>query len=155
MLSTVLQPNSWSCTLAAFSMVSGTPFETLQDWVGHDGSELVFPDLGDSRGRRSFTAQECMMALFKHKRLTFLTIELDLDCILSPDHIFTVHCPLETLQEFLTDNDAVLSGQIHGKQHSLAWCRETKMLLDPSGFIYPLDKLVVSHAHILPSQLRE
>lgn len=154
MLTSVLQPTKWSCTLAAFAMVSKTPIDVLEEWIGHDGSELIFPELGD-RGRRAFTAQECMMALFKHRRLAFLTIEMDLDCILSPDHIFAIHCPIETLQEYLTDNDAVLSGQLHGKQHSLAWCSESKILLDPSGFRYPLDKLIVSYAHILCSKVRE
>lgn len=154
MLGLVLQPNKWSCTLAAFAMVSRTPIDTLEEWIGHDGSELIFPELGD-RGRRSFTAQECMMALFQYRRQTFLTIELELDCVLDEEHIYTIHCPNETLQEFLVGNNAVLSGQIHGKQHSLAWCSESRILLDPSGFRYPLDKLVVSHAHILPSKVRE
>lgn len=129
-------------------MVSNTPQENLQDWIGHDGSEMLFPELED-RGRRSFTAQECMIALYKYKAYKFLTIEMEQPCFLTEDKYYVNQFELPNLVDLLQNTDAVLSGLIHGRQHSLAWCSESKKLFDPSGFQYPLDKLVVAYAHLL------
>jgi len=129
-------------------MVSNTPQEQLLEWIGHDGSEMLFPELED-RGRRSFTSQECMMALYKYKAFKFLTIEMEQACFVDEERYYVNECEYQNLVDLLKNADAVLSGMIHGRHHSLAWCSESQKLFDPSGFQYPLDKLVVSYAHIL------
>ena len=52
------QPNHWSCEVTAFAMALHTPVAELIEGIGHDGSEIIWPDLPDPMCRRGFHSQE-------------------------------------------------------------------------------------------------
>jgi len=53
-----IQPNRWSCLLTSFTIALGTKQKFLFDWIGHDGSEIIWPNEEEPRNRRSFHIQE-------------------------------------------------------------------------------------------------
>lgn len=54
----IQSPNAWSCQLAAWAMALGVSLDVVVDGVGHDGSEIVWPDLPEPHCRRGFHPQE-------------------------------------------------------------------------------------------------
>lgn len=104
------------------------------------------PDLG-FRGYRAFTAQECIIALYLKHRIVFASVVTRLTCWLDDEHSYDLEIPSDTLKELLDSSDAVLSGTINAKSHSLAWCSTSRRLLDPAGFVYPLSKMTIEEVH--------
>ena len=54
------QPNRWSCLATSFAMALGITVEEFIELVGHDGSEILFPDLKEPWCRRGFHVQEAI-----------------------------------------------------------------------------------------------
>lgn len=54
------KPNRWSCIATAFAMALDIPVAEVFRIVGHDGSEVVFPELPEPIGRRGLHLQECL-----------------------------------------------------------------------------------------------
>ncbi len=52
------QPSNWSCFITAFAMCIDTPVADLIAEVGHDGSEIIWPELREPLNRRAWTLQE-------------------------------------------------------------------------------------------------
>lgn len=112
--------------------------------IGHDGSEIIWPDLNDPDCRRAFHIQECVRVAMDHM---FTPIEIDAD----PHSI--VDCEGATpyrvdMGDWLLDNlslvSGVLLGRIEGRYHAVAWNSVEKMIYDPVGRKYPLDQFQVS-----------
>ena len=61
-----LKPNQWSCSVTAFAMALRFPVQQLIEELGHDGSEIIFPDLPEPMCRRGFHAQELILAAWRH-----------------------------------------------------------------------------------------
>lgn len=153
MLELQRQPNPWSCTPTAFAIAANIPVATLIEWIGHDGSDMMYPELGDTLGRRAFSAQECIIPLLLNLGKAFVSIEVEQECFLDEDKSYVISCDDATLAELLDYSNAVLSGRIHGKVHSVAWCRESRQLYDPAGFLYPLHKMKISYLYLAPRGL--
>lgn len=51
-------PNAWSCLPTAFAMAMDVPLQSVLDFVGHDGSEIVRAGLPDPVCRKGFHPQE-------------------------------------------------------------------------------------------------
>lgn len=56
------QPNKWSCLPTAFAMAMDVSLESLLERIGHNGSEICWPNLPDPLCRRSFHEQELFYA---------------------------------------------------------------------------------------------
>lgn len=56
------KPNPWGCSITSFAMALDVSVETLQSYIGHDGSEIVFPELPEPMCRRGFHQQELIFA---------------------------------------------------------------------------------------------
>jgi len=54
----IKQPNSWSCLLTAFAMATESTPEDLIAMIGHDGSEIIWPDLPEGYQHRAFHPEE-------------------------------------------------------------------------------------------------
>src|SRR5260221_108718 len=52
------QPNRWSCLPTAFAMVLDISVKEVITEIGHDGSEIVYPNLEEPKCRRAFHIQE-------------------------------------------------------------------------------------------------
>ncbi len=53
-----LKPNQWSCSITALAMTLRVPVADLVSQLGHDGSEIIFPNLDEPMCRRGFHSQE-------------------------------------------------------------------------------------------------
>lgn len=150
-----VQPNNWSCLPTAFSTVTGIPLSNLLDEIGHDGSEIVFPNSPDPLSRKAFHPQECLIAIYKiylknpelQKRY-FSLISNELVCH-NPDSddLYIKEYPQELFNLFLQNHNGVIIGEIHGKMHAAAWDRVRQAALDPNGFIYPISKYTIHHLY--------
>jgi hypothetical protein len=56
------QPTPWSCLPTAFAMTSGVSMKEILEVIGHDGSEICWPDLEEPFCRRGFCVQEIVVA---------------------------------------------------------------------------------------------
>lgn len=56
------QPNSYSCLLTAFASVAGIKVQKFIELVGHDGKELVWPQLLSPQCFRNWHYQELIKA---------------------------------------------------------------------------------------------
>lgn len=61
----LLKTNCWSCALVSFAMAYDMEVEDLIKLVGHDGSEIIFPDLEEPLCRRGHHIQELVLAGFE------------------------------------------------------------------------------------------
>lgn len=140
----VESPNSWSCMPAAFATATGIPLDTLLESIGHDGSEIIFPDLEDPLCRRTFNTQEIAFALFQFEWLV-TTYDVNWISIVDDDHAFEV-TPVNAstlLEPIMRDSIGVVAGIVKttGNRHAAAW--DGRLLYDPSGFIYVLDRFKI------------
>lgn len=58
MLTIQTQPNRWSCLPTAFAMGIGIPVKQIFDYLGHDGSEIIWPEFPEPKKRKAFHIQE-------------------------------------------------------------------------------------------------
>ena len=52
------QPNHWTCLPTSFAIVLGCEVSEIFDYLKHDGSDVLWPDLPEPMCRRSFHIQE-------------------------------------------------------------------------------------------------
>lgn len=57
-------PNRWSCLASSFAMALDVPIDSLIKMVGHDGSEIVWPELPEPTRRRGHHVQEMIYAAY-------------------------------------------------------------------------------------------
>lgn len=70
-----LKPHKWMCLATSFAMALGIPVRRFCEIAGHDGSDVVFPDLPDPLCRRGFHIME---AIFVARRLSFAVTPVEL-----------------------------------------------------------------------------
>lgn len=139
----VEQPNIWSCVPAAFATATNIPFETLLEKIGHDGSEIIFPDLEEPLRRRAFHIQELVRALFDLGWIVS-TYEFEFQAFIDEQHIHNIIYSDKENEAFIKklfhDSFGVIGAIVKstGKYHAVAW--DGKQCYDPIGFIYPLSK---------------
>lgn len=64
--------NGWNCVARAFSAASGVNYSDLIDAIGHDGSEIIWPNHPEPDNRRGFHVFECTKALYERFETNFL-----------------------------------------------------------------------------------
>ena len=97
-----LKPNQWSCAITSLAMVLRVPVQELIDRLGHDGSQIVFPDLEEPMCRRGFHSQELM------------DLALQWGFIVSPVELFPTIKP--------TYGDGLVTVHFGGNE-ATNWCR--------------------------------
>ena len=60
------KPERWMCLPASFAMVLGLPLSVIFDEIGHDGSQIVKPELPEPMCRRGFHPQELIHLCLNH-----------------------------------------------------------------------------------------
>lgn len=126
-------PNKWSCTAAAFAMVLNMPFTAITSLVGHDGSEVLYPELPEPLCRRGFHIQELTRICFQNG---FAVIPIQKEPAGSPDgqRIHKIE-NLEFFNKCLRHYTGVMIGQ--GRQHQHAVAYSEGLIFDPSYKITP------------------
>lgn len=102
----------WQCAVTAFAMALGIPAADLMKRLGHDGGEVIFPDLPEPANRRS------------HNIYELIQVAVDLGYAVTP-------IPLRAAIE--PANDPARKTLIGTDEEN--WCRFTRQLLTSRGVI--------------------
>lgn len=135
-------PNRWSCLPTAFAMVLGKSLIELVHEIGHDGSEVIWPDSPDPYCRRGFHVQELINVLY-HYGLTATPFEA-CPCSISKGSVSPYSVPLDPkrLEYIMTETHGVITGTtLDGQPHAVAW--NGSKIFDPNGTKYGLEKFIL------------
>ena len=135
------QPNSWSCLVTAFAMAMDIPVEQLINELGHNGSEILWPNYPEPLRRRAFSFDE-MMYLAYESGYTVMLFNKEWNS--RPRYEaqpLLKEPPQEYWNDVLSNNIGVLSGRINGQRHAVAY--EKGNCYDPNGTIYPIEKFSI------------
>lgn len=132
------QPNGWSCLPTSFAMVLGVPISRVISIIGHDGSEIVYPDLDDPRCRKGFHFQECIEAAYVLGS-NFGFFEATPLLVLDDTHYQELNC-VPTLEMLLQRHVGVLGVTTKkGYGHAVAW--DGQDVYDPTlGARFPISR---------------
>jgi hypothetical protein len=120
----VLSSNRWSCIPCAFASVLDVSLRDILDFVGHDGSEIIWPNLPEPKRRRGFHIQE--MIDFAWMQSCAVT-HFEILSSLRPDSasaMFSITSPLaleEKLHRILIERSVVGGTLTNGMRHAVAW----------------------------------
>ncbi len=121
------QPNRWSCMPTAFAMVLGVKVEQFIKWIGHDGSEIMWPGMPEPYCRRGFHPQEFQKPCNK---LDYVVIEIEASPKLQDPQnptnfhqVFTSEQEKTRLDLAMRHQEGVVTGYYAAsrKRHALAW----------------------------------
>jgi hypothetical protein len=135
------KPNQWSCSIAAFAMACDVPIHDFMSMVGHDGSEVVFPELPEPMCRRGFHVQELIqVALAFNKTVTPFELIPAIQSTPYPGctpRIITIESDSRRVMFNLLVNTfrGVLTGRGIRCHHAVAF--DNGQVFDPDGAIYP------------------
>ncbi len=132
----------WQCAVTAFAMALGVPVMDLMERLGHDGGEIIFPDLPEPANRRS------------HNIYELIQVATDLGYAVTPVPLRPAIVPAGNLQrQVLIDADeenwgrftrhlltssGVIECQGPRCYHLLAYDRG--YIFDPDGFEFPYSR---------------
>jgi hypothetical protein len=120
-----IQPNTFSCLITSFAIVLGTPVKKLIDEIGHDGSEIWWPNADEPMNKRGFHLQEIVDCCYK-RGYTVTTIE-PRPVLHSPELnqskeivlLIDIH---KRLSNYMSGNIGVLTGlNSCNNRHAIAW----------------------------------
>ena len=135
------QPNHWSCLATAFAIVLDVDVEKIFNFIGHDGSEVIWPHLEEPMKRRAFHPRELINYCFVSG---FAAIHFDLEAASAAGYNneeITIYelPPMDEryLDSLMINNHGVLIGRtIANRPHAVAWTQDT--IYDPNGRTYAL-----------------
>jgi hypothetical protein len=127
------QSNRWSCLPTAFAMAAGLSFETLIERIGHDGSEIIWPDLPEPQRRRAFHIQECINAV----ALDWGVTPFELIGRISPNGVLISEINFQYPKLDTWTGVALGLGMVSGNRHAVAFCNGE--IFDPNGLRYDFE----------------
>lgn len=113
----------------------------MLDMIGHDGSEVVWPDLSDPHCRRGHHTQECLAAslMFGYAFTPMLPTLVSAPSLHVEPYFTETILGVPTNERFdatVNHFTGVLCGQTNsGAGHAVAF--DAGRIYDPDGFIYP------------------
>jgi hypothetical protein len=125
-------PNGWSCLPTAFAIVLDTPVSKIIAEIGHDGSEIAWPQFPDPLCRRGFHIQELILvAFYKGKSVTpYEAIPLLVSRGGEPIDVPFRMPPKSRLGYIMSHTHGVITGAtLDGRPHAVAW--DGEQVLDP------------------------
>lgn len=141
-----LQPNEWSCLPTAFAIVLGISLEKVVEDIGHDGSDIIFPDLDEPYRRRSFHIQE-LIDVCMFRDIGVIPIEHNPESEVK-ELIYKLQMPAKRLDYYILKYTGVLTGlSSSGSSHAVAW--DGEKVLDPNGSIYNISNFHINTFFII------
>lgn len=126
-------PNKWCCLANAFAMALDIGIHEVFDSVGHDGSEIMWPNLSEPFNRRSFHIQE-MIAMCRRKYNMYVTEYQTVYALAPPgfdvDPIVVVNGEVIERMLMTESHNGVLTGLSGKTPHAVAWNGYEKMIYD-------------------------
>lgn len=133
----ILQHNAWSCLPTAFAIALDVEPKEILEFCGHDGSEILWPDLQEPQRRRGFSLHE--MIDFCISQLVY-PVEINADTGYGEEPCFHLENEEFRLEHYMTTSPGVLVGiSLGGKNHAVAWDHKEQLILDPTGTKYKKD----------------
>lgn len=125
------KPNSWSCSITAFAMATDLLIFDFIAEIGHDGSEIVFPDLPEPAGRRGFHEQELIRVCIKHGFSCTPFEFWPQAAYAGGRHVLPLKPQEQMFTELVEKNTGVIMGHGRRTPHSVAF--ERGSIYDPDG----------------------
>jgi len=113
-------------------MVLNVPVKELLDKLGHDGSEILWPDQPEPLRRKAFHYEEFQMLALDHYGVVLCPFLIGLQYSPTGENAHTIKFDLQGVLDIC---DGVLLGSYIGsnKNHAVAWNATERLLYDPSG----------------------
>lgn len=148
----IMQPNRWSCSVASAAMCMDICLNKLVGLIGHDGSEVVFPDLEPPTCYAGFSPQEIIDASMRCG-YSVTSVETMPRCTPDGDHVrdvFPEDKIIERVEWYLSRFNCVAAGErnMGGRRywHNIAWSKDEQRWHDPSGPVTAKDHPTVDIA---------
>jgi hypothetical protein len=111
--------------------------------IGHDGSEIKNPDAKEPAGRRGFHMQEIIDVAFNRG---FAVTPIEAIPCSTYDRSFKFPVDFEINHEkrfrrYIQSYHGIITGEVNGKGHAVAWDWLEKKCYDPRGRICDFDDL--------------
>lgn len=137
----ILKTSPWSCILASFAMAMDVSPAILIRFIGHDGSEIAFPDRPEPICRRGFHTQE-LIQLAWHMGYCVTPIEL-MPVIGETDGtrqkvIWELKPRFHIAESLVAKNRGVITGRGKSCGHAVAF--EHGTVFDPDGYTFPFSR---------------
>ena len=133
--------NNWSCMAASAAMVLDIKIKDLFKKIGHDGSEIMFPDLPEPGRRRGFSIQEIIPVAID---MGYSVTPIETRPCSTPDGVndFEINFPNPEgrLYRYMCGVKGILTGRMLRWRHAVAW---EDLIYDPIGRIYNLDTIAL------------
>lgn len=129
----VKSKNAWSCLIASAAMVLDKHPDVLTELIGHDGSEIIFPDAREPARRRGFHVQEIIDCAHAYG---YAVTPVEALPISTPDRVreYEVKFCVSNEERFslcLEDSTGILTGRARQWGHAVAW--DGSSVYDPRG----------------------
>lgn len=121
-------------------MVTQTTVESVFGYLGHDGSEILWPDLPEPLKRRAFHIEEMQYAAY-HYGWCLVPYYLGVNYCPLPDSKVAEYDFRDKFKLALRNYDGILLGNYVGRsnQHAVAWNAKEQRIYDPSNHYAPLE----------------
>jgi hypothetical protein len=132
------------CVLDAFCKAANISQEELLPLLGHDGSEIVFPDLPEPSCRRGFDPREIAYALYTHKGIKIMQFDRYIERISRNGESYILDMS-EQLFKLMENNSGIIIGLFINKLHAVYWDSKIKnnniknRMIDVHSFFLILD----------------
>jgi len=116
----IIKPPPWSCLVQAWAHVIQWPYWAIVKAIGHDGSEIVWPDQPEPYNRRAFHPQEL---IHLGDRFGFVCTTFEPQPVLISGRESCVITSLhDSFIKIMTNSDGVVTGlRLDHARHAIAW----------------------------------
>ncbi len=129
--------NNLDCILAAAAMVMDIDLVELKKLIGHDGSEVIFPNSPVPYCYRGFHIQEITdQAFLNGWSVMYIQRKFGLEPFIGEDPPFAINVYDKRMATYLKRFPGIIAGVSDNKNHAVAW--DGRMVYDPSGSVYTL-----------------
>jgi len=144
----IVQPNRWSCLPTSFAMALDCKVDELIEEIGHDGSEIIYPDASEPLNRRSFHTQELIDCAIKRFHAVVPIEIIPVSCNDVKGELYDVKFQEGNeirIMKYLNRFDGVIVGRgiRSGLPHAVAWDSIDCAIKDPVGRCYRIDDFAV------------
>jgi len=126
----IKQTNDWNCIIAVTAMLLDTTIQELITKIGHDGSEVVFPELEGPMQRRGFHIQEIIPIVLEYG---YAMVPIEMEPISTPNGINQFKIPKVNINKYMINRPGILLGKNVKSLwwHAVAW--DGTLMYDPGG----------------------
>lgn len=134
-----IQPNEASCLATSVAMVLEMPVKKVFDWLGHDGTEIIWPHLPPPKKYRGFHLQEILKVCLQHNHI-ICPIYREPYLLSQCDELPYQYSDDDFFNQQLKKHSGILCGTVKksNKKHAVAWEHKDKIIFDPAGSMYKL-----------------